>query len=111
MNSIANIVFYLYLPVMNRQIAIVALLLLGSALIIVVIINKQPKPTKINYQSQIDSLSGVISTQDQIIKSMVNDLDSLTELKTKVRILHGKKIIEYRTMETPLRIKQLAERL
>lgn len=96
---------------MNRQITIVALLLLVTALIIAVLINRGSNPTQINYQSQIDSLSGVISTKDQIIQSMVKDLDSLIEVKSKVEILHGRKIIEYKNITTPQRVQQLAERL
>lgn len=65
----------------------------------------------VNYQSQLDSLNGVIATQDKIIESMVNDLDSLVELKSKVQILHGRTIIEYRTITTPERVQKLAQRL
>lgn len=71
----------------------------------------KPKTPPINYQSQLDSLNGVIATQDKIIESMVADLDSLVELKEKVRYVHGKKIIEYRTITTPERVQKLAQRL
>ena len=85
-----------------------------SALVIIVAIKistrKEPA-NQINYQSQIDSLNGVISIQDKIIDNMVADLDSLIELKEKVRYVHGKKIIEYRTITTPERVQKLAERL
>lgn len=65
----------------------------------------------INYQSQLDSLNGVIATQDKIIDNMVADLDSLVELKEQVRYVQGKKIIEYRTITTPERVQKLAQRL
>lgn len=71
----------------------------------------KPKTPPINYQSQLDSLNGVIATQDKIIESMVADLDSLVELKSKVQILHGRTIIEYRTITTPERVQKLAQRL
>ena len=71
----------------------------------------KPKTPPINYQSQLDSLSGVISTKDAIIKNMVADLDSLIELKENVRYIQGQKIIIYKTTPTPQRVQQLAERL
>jgi hypothetical protein len=71
----------------------------------------KPKTPPINYQSQLDSLNGVISLQDQIIDNMVADLDSLIDVKSKVQYLHGAKIIEYRTLNTPAKVAKFAERL
>ena len=82
-----------------------------SIIMIIALFGCKPKTPPVNYQSQLDSLNGVISIQDKIIESMVNDLDSLIELKEKVRYVQGKKIIEYRTITTPERVQKLAERL
>jgi len=91
----------------------VILLLVISALIFSALLfyGCKPKTPPVNYQSQLDSLNGVIAVQDQIIDNMVADLDSLVELKENVRYVHGKKIIEYRTITTPERVQKLAERL
>ena len=75
------------------------------------LIGCKPKTPPINYQSKLDSLTGVIALQDQIIDNMVSDLDSLIEVKSKVQYLHGRTIIEYRTITTPERVQKLAERL
>ena len=90
-----------------------ALLLLLSALILLALLlfGCKPKTPPINYQSQLDSLSGVISTKDAIIKNMVADLDSLIKLKEQVRYIQGQRIIIYKTTPTPQRVQQLAERL
>ena len=87
--------------------------LLLSALIFLALLlfGCKPKTPPINYQSQLDSLSGVIATKDAIIKNMVADLDSLIELKENVRYIQGQKIIIYKTTPTPQRVQQLAERL
>ena len=77
----------------------------------IALIGCKPKVKPINYQSQLDSLNGVIAIQDKIIDNMVADLDSLVELKSKVQILHGRTIIEYRTITTPERVQKLAEKL
>jgi aspartate carbamoyltransferase regulatory subunit len=87
---------------MTNKFIILAVLALASC---------KPKTPPVNYQSQIDSLNGVIEIQDRIIDNMVNDLDSLIELKEQVRYVQGKKIIEYRSITTPQRVQQLAERL
>jgi len=71
----------------------------------------KPKTPPVNYQSRLDSLNGVIALQDKIIDNMVNDLDSLIDVKEQVRYVQGKKIIEYRTITTPERVQKLAERL
>jgi len=91
----------------------VILLLVISALIFSALLfyGCKPKTPPVNYQSQLDSLNGVIALQDQIIDNMVADLDSLVELKEQVRYVQGKKIIEYRTITTPERVQKLAERL
>lgn len=95
----------------HEKIIIAIMAIFGLLLVMVVYQTKDNPKQLVNYQSQIDSLSGVISTQDNIIKSMVKELDSLIEVKEQIKYVHGRRIIEYRTMETPLRIKQLAERL
>ena len=82
-----------------------------SIIIMIFLFGCKPKTPPINYQSQLDSLNGVISTKDAIIKSMVADLDSLIELKENVRYIQGQRIIIYKTTPTPQRIQQLAERL
>jgi len=91
--------------------AITFLLMSALVFLALLLFGCKPKTPPINYQSQLDSLNGVIATQDKIIESMVADLDSLVELKEKVRYVHGKKIIEYRTITTPERVQKLAERL
>ena len=90
-----------------------ALMLLLSALIFLALLlfGCKPKTPAINYQSQLDSLSGVIATKDAIIKNMVADLDSLIELKEQVKYIQGQRIIKYKTVPTPQRVQQLAERL
>ena len=90
---------------------IVILVIMAFILSLSLITGCKPKVKPVNYQSQLDSLKGVIALQDQIIDNMVSDLDSLIEVKSKVQILHGAKIIEYKSMETPMRVRQLAERL
>jgi len=96
-----------------KQLRIVIMALLLSALILLALLlfGCKPKTPPINYQSQLDSLSGVISTKDAIIKNMVADLDSLIELKEQVRYIQGQRIIKYKTTPTPQRVQQLAERL
>ena len=91
--------------------AITFLLMSALVFLALLLFGCKPKTPPINYQSQLDSLNGVIATQDKIIESMVADLDSLVELKEKVRYVHGKKIIEYRTITTPERVQKLAQRL
>ena len=91
--------------------AITFLLLSALVFLASLLFGCKPKTPPINYQSQLDSLNGVISIQDKIIDNMVKDLDSLIELKEKVRYVHGKKIIEYRTITTPERVQKLAQRL
>ena len=71
----------------------------------------KPKTPPVNYQSQLDSLNGVIAVQDQIIDNMVADLDSLIDVKEQVRIVQGKKIIVYKSLTTPNKVQQFAERL
>ena len=77
----------------------------------IALVGCKPKTPPVNYQSQLDSLNGVIATQDQIIENMVADLDSLIELKENVRYIQGQRIIIYKTTPTPQRVQQLAERL
>ena len=91
--------------------AITFLLMSALVFLALLLFGCKPKTPPINYQSQLDSLNGVIATQDKIIESMVADLDSLVELKEKVRYVQGKKIIEYRTITTPERVQKLAQRL
>ena len=90
---------------------IVILVIMAFILSLSLITGCKPKVKPINYQSQLDSLNGVIALQDQIIDNMVSDLDSLIEVKSKVQILHGAKIIEYRTLNTPAKVAKFAERL
>jgi len=96
-----------------KQLRIVIMALLLSALILLALLlfGCKPKTPPINYQIQLDSLNGVISTKDAIIKNMVADLDSLIELKENVRYIQGKRIIKYKTVPTPQKVQQLAERL
>ena len=77
----------------------------------IALVGCKPKTPPVNYQSQLDSLNGVITLQDQIIENMVADLDSLIELKENVRYIQGQRIIIYKTTPTPQRVQQLAERL
>ena len=95
----------------HEKIIIAIMAIFGLLLVLVVYQTKDNPKQLVNYQSQIDSLNGVISTQDQIIKSMVKDLDSLIEVKEQIKYVHGRKIIEYRSITTPQRVQQLAERL
>jgi len=96
-----------------KQLKTVIMILLLSALVFLALLlfGCKDHTPPINYQSQLDSLSGVIAIKDKIIESMVNDLDSLIELKENVRYVQGKKIIIYRTTPTPERLTQFAERL
>ena len=87
------------------------LILFAAIITSIYLIGCKPKTPPINYQSQLDSLSGVIATKDAIIKNMVADLDSLIELKEQVRYVQGQRIIKYKTVPTPQRVQQLAERL
>jgi hypothetical protein len=91
----------------------VILLLVISALIFSALLfyGCKPKTPPVNYQSQLDSLNGVIAVQDQIIDNMVADLDSLIDVKEQVRIVQGKKIIVYKSLTTPNKVQQFAERL
>ena len=75
------------------------------------LIGCKPKTPPVNYQSQLDSLNGVIAVQDQIIDNMVADLDSLIDVKEQVRVVQGKKIIVYKSLTTPNKVQQFAERL
>ena len=90
---------------------IVILVIMAFILSLSLITGCKPKVKPVNYQSKLDSLTGVIALQDQIIDNMVSDLDSLIEVKSKVQYLHGRTIIEYRTITTPERVQKLAERL
>ena len=90
---------------------ILILLLIAMATVIILISTNKNDNPPINYQSQLDSLNGVIALQDKIIDNMVADLDSLIELKSKVQIVQGKKIIVYKSLTTPNKVQQFAERL
>ena len=90
---------------------ILILLLIAMATVIILISTNKNDNPPINYQSQLDSLNGVIALQDKIIDNMVADLDSLIDVKEQVRIVQGKKIIVYKSLTTPNKVQQFAERL
>jgi len=100
-----------YLDVIDKQKKAKKLISQLSIIMMLFLFGCKKKTPPINYQSQLDSLSGVIATKDAIIKNMVADLDSLIELKENVRYVQGKRIIIYKTTPTPQRVQQLAERL
>lgn len=69
------------------------------------------QPPTIDYQKTIDSLKIEIAIREDEINEQLRLIEDLESQKKEVIKVHNKVITKYKTIPTPQRVQQLAERL